>query len=158
MMCTSQHLIPYNLNTSIVIQLLDIAHKLRTLSLHALYLEANINNADFKLFAKKRLFCPESEESRRHLIGANSVKLKSFCSQTSFIRTVRGHRQWSKKYSTQTSIWKKYQNGNEIKQDSSIVKLNVCNLHKSVIPRTVSTETLKSRWFCTVLNHEPFSA
>ena len=53
MMCTSEHLIPYNLNTSIVIQLLDIAHKLRTLSLHALYLEANINNADFKLFAKK---------------------------------------------------------------------------------------------------------
>ena len=53
MMCTSQHLIPYNLNTSIVIQLLDIAHKLRTLSLHALYLEANINNAAIKLFAKK---------------------------------------------------------------------------------------------------------
>ena len=88
-MCTSQHLIPYILNTSIVIQLLDIARKLCTLSLHALYLEANINNAAITLFAKtKRLFCPESEESRRHSIGANSVKLKSFCRQTS---TLTGH-------------------------------------------------------------------
>ena len=63
MMCTSQHLIPYNLNNSIVIQLLDIAHKLRTLSLHALYLEANINNAAIKLFAKK--------ESRRNSTPIN---------------------------------------------------------------------------------------
>ena len=92
MMCTSQQLIPYNLNTSIVIQLLDIARKLRTLSLHALYLEANIKNAAIKLFAKKTLFCPESEESRKHSLGANSIKPKLFYSQTSFIRTLRGHR------------------------------------------------------------------
>ena len=67
MMCTSQHLIPYSLNTSIVIQLLDIAHKLRTLSLHALYLEANINNADFKLFAKKTDCCVLKQENREDI-------------------------------------------------------------------------------------------
>ena len=49
------------------------------------------------------------------------------------------------------------QNTNEIKQDSSIVKLNISNLHKAVIPQTMSMSTLKSRSF-TFLNQEPFSA
>ena len=39
------------------------------------------------------------------------------------------------------------QNTKEIKEDFSIVKLNICNLHKAVIMRLKYTETLKNRSF-----------
>lgn len=44
------------------------------------------------------------------------------------------------------------QDTKEIKEDFSIVKLNICNLRKAVIMRLKSTETLENHLFSTYSN------